>query len=70
MNSDKLKQIAISDRNYHILKKLGGMGDSFNDVLTDILQKVELLQSSQLGYHDKIVTTAMNQPTKGEHNND
>jgi len=68
MSSKKLIQIAISQDNYLILKKLGSTGDSFNDVLTLILQKIELLQSSQLGYRDKIVTNAMNQPTKEEHN--
>lgn len=39
MTSNKLKQIAISEDNYNILKKLGGTGDSFNDVLTKILRK-------------------------------
>lgn len=33
----KLKNIVISEDNYRILKELGNAGDSFNDVLTDIL---------------------------------
>jgi predicted CopG family antitoxin len=37
----KLKMIAISEENYQILKKKGSAGDSFNDVLTPILQREE-----------------------------
>ena len=33
-----LKQIAIDENNYLILKSLGRTGDSFNDVLTSILK--------------------------------
>ncbi len=35
-----LKQIAISEKNYNHLKSLGKAGDSFNDVLTTILQDI------------------------------
>jgi predicted CopG family antitoxin len=35
----KLKTIAISQENYLHLKKLGGAGDSFNDVVTELLSK-------------------------------
>ncbi len=38
MYSTTLKQIAISKRNYDALKKLGGAGDSFNDVLSKLLK--------------------------------
>lgn len=38
--SSTLKQIAISEQNYYALKKLGGAGDSFNDVITVLLEKV------------------------------
>lgn len=37
----RLKQIAISPENYDQLKKLGHAGDSFNDVITEILKKKE-----------------------------
>lgn len=37
MSSTTLKQIAISKRNYETLKKLGGAGDSFNDVISRLL---------------------------------
>jgi predicted CopG family antitoxin len=38
MCSTTLKQIAISRRNYDALKKLGGAGDSFNDVISQLLK--------------------------------
>jgi len=38
MVENKLKQIAISSTNYAILQSLGKTGESFNDVLTRILQ--------------------------------
>jgi Putative antitoxin len=37
MNSN-LKQIAISKQNYDLLKSLGQAGDSFNDVITQLLK--------------------------------
>jgi predicted CopG family antitoxin len=36
-----LKHITISPENYDALKKLGEMGDSFNDVLSRILKNRE-----------------------------
>ena len=38
MYSTTLKQIAISKTNYDALKKLGGAGDSFNDVISKLLK--------------------------------
>jgi predicted CopG family antitoxin len=35
--SSKYKNIVISKDNYRILKELGNAGDSFNDVLTELL---------------------------------
>ncbi|MGI0043738.1 MAG: antitoxin VapB family protein [Nitrososphaeraceae archaeon] len=32
-----LKTISISEDNYRMLKKLGGAGDSFNDVITELI---------------------------------
>jgi predicted CopG family antitoxin len=32
-----LKTISVSEDNYRILKKLGGAGDSFNDVITELI---------------------------------
>jgi predicted CopG family antitoxin len=34
-----LKTISISEDNYRTLKKLGGAGDSFNDVITELIGK-------------------------------
>jgi predicted CopG family antitoxin len=33
-----LKRIAISEENYRKLEKLGGFGDSFNDVIGRLLE--------------------------------
>jgi hypothetical protein len=41
----RLKHIAVSEKNYFTLKRLGGAGDSFNDVLTEVLNKADILQS-------------------------
>jgi predicted CopG family antitoxin len=35
------KHIRISEENYMSLKKLGEAGDSFNDVITEMLKKIE-----------------------------
>lgn len=43
-NSHKLTTISVSKENYLALKKLGSAGDSFNDVLTDVLKKIKSLQ--------------------------
>ncbi len=37
----RLKQIAITPENYDQLKQLGHAGDSFNDVITELLEKKE-----------------------------
>jgi predicted CopG family antitoxin len=37
--ANKLTTISVSRENYLALKKLGSTGDSFNDVLTEILKK-------------------------------
>jgi predicted CopG family antitoxin len=41
MSSTKLRQIVIDDNNYNKLKRLGHAGDSFNDVLTQVLQNMK-----------------------------
>jgi predicted CopG family antitoxin len=40
--SCKLKNIAISESNYQSLKNFGKAGDSFNDVITMLLKKLEV----------------------------
>jgi predicted CopG family antitoxin len=39
MTYKRLKMIAVSEENYIILKGLGRAGDSFNDVITEILKQ-------------------------------
>jgi predicted CopG family antitoxin len=41
MSSTKLRQIVVDDNNYKELKRLGHAGDSFNDVITQVLKKVK-----------------------------
>ena len=41
----KLKQIATSEENYFNLKSLGNAGDSFNDVLSEILKMLKRQQA-------------------------
>ena len=43
MSSAKLKQIAVSEENYFAFKRLGRAGDSFNDVVTEVLKKLEVV---------------------------
>lgn len=36
--TQQLKRIAVSEENYRKLKSLGEAGDSFNDVVTELLK--------------------------------
>ena len=40
------KHIIVTEKNYRELKGLGSAGDSFNDVITTILEKLKGLQQS------------------------
>ena len=40
------KRIVVNETNYRKLKGLGSTGDSFKDVITDILEKINGLQQS------------------------
>ena len=42
MTYKSLKMIAVSEENYLILKRLGRAGDSFNDVITEVLKQKNL----------------------------
>lgn len=44
-HSLKLKHIAVNEKNYYALKQLGRTADSFNDVITELLKKLETPQS-------------------------
>ena len=50
-NVNKLhyKRIVVNETNYRKLKGLGSAGDSFNDVITEILEKINGLQQSTSG---------------------
>ena len=41
MSKTRLKHIVISEENYSNLKKLGNAGESFNDVITSLMQKMQ-----------------------------
>jgi predicted CopG family antitoxin len=49
MSLKTLKMIAVSEENYLILKRLGSAGDSFNDVITEVLNKLKIQQQIGLG---------------------
>jgi predicted CopG family antitoxin len=36
--SNKMHTIAIDDNNYQALRRLGSVGDSFNDVVTSLIK--------------------------------
>ncbi len=48
MNKRYRRLICISDRNYQILKQMGTVGDSFDDVMTQILQKIKKPQQAEI----------------------
>lgn len=41
MSLTNLKHIVVSEKNFQRLKDLGRAGDSFNDVITHILNKID-----------------------------
>ena len=47
----KLKQIAVSEENYILLKSLGKAGDSFNDVVTAMLKILKQQQTDSGAGH-------------------
>ena len=59
MSSKTLRMIAVSQENYLTLKRLGNAGDSFNDVISSVLNKVKILQTglSFEGPHQSVVAT-------------
>jgi predicted CopG family antitoxin len=38
------KLIAVSEENFEILKKMGDLGDTYNDVITRLLQKSKAME--------------------------
>jgi predicted CopG family antitoxin len=45
MCSKTLKHITVNEDNYYALKRLGNAADSFNDVITELLKKLDSLQT-------------------------
>jgi len=61
----KLRQIAVSEENYLILKSLGKAGDSFNDVVTGMLKILKQQQTdSRVGPSNQSVADH-NTPSEG-----
>jgi len=61
------RHIIITDKNYLILKGLGNAGDSFNDVISTILEeKLNSLQQSTGVPAPKIVVNAEQTYTKAK----
>jgi predicted CopG family antitoxin len=47
--------ICLSDENYQALKQFGTVGDSFNDVMTQILKKIKPQQTEiRVGTRDSV----------------
>jgi predicted CopG family antitoxin len=46
VNNMQYKRIVVTEKNYRELKGLGSAGDSFNDVITAMLEKLKGLQQS------------------------
>jgi predicted CopG family antitoxin len=46
MSNKQLINIAVSQKNYLALKRLGSAGDSFNDVISEKLKEQKLLEST------------------------
>ena len=62
----KLRQIAVSEENYLILKSLGKAGDSFNDVVTKILKLLKQQQTDTSGQlKNQSVVDHHNAPLEG-----
>jgi predicted CopG family antitoxin len=40
-----LKHITVNEENYNTLKRLGNTADSFNDVITELLRKLDSQQT-------------------------
>jgi hypothetical protein len=56
----KNKHIVISETNYHKLKKLGKMGDTFDKVLGELLLKNQMLESdSRVGTREETLTNSL-----------
>ena len=61
------KHIIVTGKNYRILKDRGKAGESFNDVISDMLEKLNSLQQSTgVGAPNEIVVNSEQTNTRVE----
>ena len=69
MNYKNYRHIIVTDKNYRILKGLGSAGDSFNDVISAILEeKINSLQSEGVPVLSEIVVNSGHSPGENYNN--
>ncbi len=61
--NNNLTTIAISRKNRFILQRMGGAGESFNDVLNRLLKNQMLESDSRVGTRDIQTLTRTNTPS-------
>jgi hypothetical protein len=55
MNSKRLRHIVINEANYDALSRLGTFGQSFNDVLTQLLTEKKINQQTGFPVRDPVI---------------
>jgi hypothetical protein len=55
MKSKRLRHIVVNEANYDALSRLGTFGQSFNDVLTQLLKEMKINQQVGLPVGDPVV---------------
>jgi len=59
MQNTQYRNIVVTEKIYRKLKGLGSAGDSFNDVITNVLEKINgLQQSTGVGAPDEIAVNS------------
>jgi predicted CopG family antitoxin len=61
----KYKNIAVSQTNYQKLKRLGTAGDSFNDVITEIIKKLQNGQRLATVHQSVVGTKTISEDSSG-----
>lgn len=49
----RLRNISISESNYEILRNLGKAGESFNDVISQLVKKIYITENTRLNDSDQ-----------------
>ena len=70
MKCKDYRHILVTEKNYRILKGLGSAGDSFNDVISAILEEKinNLQQSNRVPSPNEIVVNTGESPWETHHN--